>query len=591
MQKYTFKDILHEALKHKKNIIIAHIIAIFSVLISLPIPLMIPLLIDEILLDKPGYMLKVMHSIFIEEKSACFYVLIILFSVIFLRAVGLVFTALQKWYFTNISKDIIFNIQKSLLKHISKIELSEYENFGGGKISSLLIVDVGTLDGFIGGSISNFIISSLTIIGISSTLLYLNWQLGIFIIIFLPIIAIIGNKIGRVVGKLRKIENKNVALFQESLSENMDLYWQIKASNQEELFINRLITQAEEIKKSSINFSYQSQAASLFSYFLFLMTFEIFRASGILLVEYSDLTIGVMLAIFGYLWVIMAPINSVINIQYSYFSAKSALERINEIFDMKLEPTFEHKKNPFHNTNTNKIEVKNLSFDYEEGKASLKDINMKFKKGSKVALVGETGSGKTTLAQLLVGFYQPQQGDILYDDVSYNQIGLDVIRENVFLVLQSPMLFNNSIRFNLTLGKDVDNELLAKAIQVSQLKSLIDSLDNGVDTIIGKNGVKLSGGQRQRLSIARMVIANPNVVILDESTSSLDVNTEHTLFEELSLFLQDRTTIIIAHRLSTIEKADYIYVLDKGKIIEEGEHKALLSQSGQFANFFNRSKS
>ncbi len=591
MQKYTFKNILHEALKHKKYIIIAHIIAVFSVLISLPIPMMIPLLIDEILLDKPGYMLDVMNSIFNEQKSSYFYILIILVSVIFLRAVGLALNVLQKWYFTNISKDIIFNIQKSLLHHISKSELSEYENFGGGKIASLLIVDVGTLDGFIGGSISNFIISSLTIIGISATLLYLNWQLGLFIIIFLPIIAFIGNKIGRRVGKLRKIENKNVALFQESLAENMDLYWQIKASNQEDVFINRLISQAEDIKKSAINFSYQSQAANLFSYFLFLMAFEIFRASGILLVEYSDLTIGVMLAIFGYLWVIMAPINSVINIQYSYFSAKAALERINEIFDMKLEPKFEHKKNPFHNTNTNKVEIKNLSFEYEEGKSSLKNINMKFKKGSKVAVVGETGSGKTTLAQLLVGFYQPQQGEILYDDVNYDQIGLDVIRENVFLVLQSPMLFNNSIRFNLTLGKEVDDELLKKAIQVSQLQALIDSLDKKVDTVIGKNGVKLSGGQRQRLSIARMVIANPNIVILDESTSSLDVNTEHTLFEELSSFLQDRTTIIIAHRLSTIEKADYIYVLDKGEIIEEGEHDSLLSQNGQFANFFNRSRS
>ncbi len=590
MQRYTFKNILHEALKHKKYIIIAHIIAIFSVIISLPIPMMIPLLIDEILLDKPGYMLEIMHSIFNEQKSSYFYIFIILVSVIFLRAVGLALTVLQKWYFTNISKDIIFNIQKSLLHHISKSELSEYENFGGGKIASLLIVDVGTLDGFIGGSISNFIISSLTIIGISATLLYLNWQLGLFIIIFLPIIAFIGNKIGRRVGKLRKIENKNVALFQESLAENMDLYWQIKASNQEDIFINRLISQAEEIKKSAINFSYQSQAANLFSYFLFLMAFEIFRASGILLVEYSDLTIGVMLAIFGYLWVIMAPINSVINIQYSYFSAKAALERINEIFDMKLEPKFEHKKNPFRNTNTNKVEIKNLSFEYEKGKSSLKNINMKFKKGSKVAVVGETGSGKTTLAQLLVGFYQPQQGEILYDDINYDQIGLDVIRENVFLVLQSPMLFNNSIRFNLTLGKEVDGDLLAKAIQVSQLQSLIDSLDKKVDTVIGKNGVKLSGGQRQRLSIARMVIANPNVVILDESTSSLDVNTEHTLFEELSSFLRDRTTIIIAHRLSTIEKADYIYVLDNGEVIEEGEHQSLLAQNGQFADFFNRSK-
>ncbi len=590
MQKYTFKNILHEAMKHKKNLIIGHLIAILAVLISLPIPMMIPFLIDEILLDKPGVILGIMDSIFHESKSSYFYVIVVLLAVILLRAIGLILNVLQKWYFTIISKDITFNIQKSLLYHISKVKLSEYENFGGGKISSLLIVDVKTIDDFIGGSVSSFIISSLTIIGISMTLLYLNWQLGLFIIIFLPIIAFIGNKIGRRVGKLRKIENKNISLFQESLSENMDLYWQIKASNQEDIFIKKLIQQAQDMKKSSIDFSYQSQAATLFSYFLFLMAFEIFRASGILLVEYSDLTIGVMLAIFGYLWVIMTPINTVINIQYSYFSAKGALERINEIFDMKLEPKFEHKKNPFLGVVTNSIEIKNLYFEYEEGKSSLENINMKFEKASKVAIVGETGSGKTTLAQLLVGFYQPQQGEILYDNVNYDQIGLDLIRENVFLVLQSPMLFNSSIRFNLTLGKDISDELLQKAIKVSQLESLIDGLDDKVDTIVGKNGVKLSGGQRQRLSIARMVIANPNVVILDESTSSLDVNTEHILFEELSSFLKDRTTIIIAHRLSTIEKADYIYVLDRGRVVEEGKHEALLSNNGQFADFFNRSE-
>ena len=190
----------------------------------------------------------------------------------------------------------------------------------------------------------------------------------------------------------------------------------------------------------------------------------------------------------------------------------------------------------------------------------------------------------------MVGFYQPQSGRVEYDGVDYKEIGLDVVREHVYLVLQAPMLFNNTIRYNLTFGKEVSDARIYEALEVAQLRSFIEDLEKGLDTIVGKNGVKLSGGQRQRLSIARMLIANPNVVILDESTSSLDVNTEEVLFDALSSFLKERTTIIIAHRLSTIVQADYIYVLSAGKIEQEGTYEALIQEDGAFAQYVNKGK-
>ncbi|HIP46820.1 MAG TPA: ABC transporter ATP-binding protein, partial [Campylobacterales bacterium] len=352
----------------------------------------------------------------------------------------------------------------------------------------------------------------------------------------------------------------------------------------------KLGRQAEGMKDAAINFKFKNEVAMMFSFFLFLGAFELFRSAGVLSVEYRDLTIGMMLAMFGYLWVIMNPLQEIISIQYSYHNAKAALERINAVFAMKKEPVYAHNKNPFEGTSSNSIELKDVNFSYEEGKYSLNDINIKAQKGQKIAIVGETGSGKTTLAQLLVGFYQPREGEILFDGVDYKEIGLDVVRQNVFLVLQSPMLFNNTIRYNLTFGKEVEEEHLQKAIGVAQLEEFINGLDDKLDTIVGKNGVKLSGGQRQRLSLARMLIANPNIVILDESTSSLDVNTEETLFSELSSFLKERTTIIIAHRLSTITQADYIYVLDKGRVIEEGKYDTLLAQNGKFSEYVNKGK-
>jgi ATP-binding cassette subfamily C protein len=199
--------------------------------------------------------------------------------------------------------------------------------------------------------------------------------------------------------------------------------------------------------------------------------------------------------------------------------------------------------------------------------------------------VGASGSGKTTLANLLVGLYAFEEGDILYDGRSIKEIGLDVVRDHVYLVLQNPQLFNNTIRENLTFGVEISDEKLYNALEIAQLKDFILGLDDKLDTQVGRNGIKLSGGQRQRLSIARMIIQDANIVILDESTSALDVHTESKLFDDLSDFLQEKTTIIIAHRLSTIRKADYIYVLDNGIIEEEGTHDKLMSLEGVFYGY------
>ncbi len=590
MQKYTFKKIFKEVFTYKKELIRANIIAILSVLISLPIPLMIPYLIDEILLKKPAIMIESVNKLFAPPHEAYFYVLVVLVASILFRALFFGLNVLQSWYFTKISKNITFRIQEEMLDHISKTSLHEYENFGSGKISSMLVVDVGTIDNFLGVSVSRFIISVLTVMGIATMLLWLNWQLGLLILAITPIIAYISKKIARKVGKLKKLENKKIADFQENLNENLDLFWQVKASNQERSFVTHLTEDAREMKEAAIAFKFKNEAAMLFSFFLFLAAFELFRAAGVLSVEYRDLTIGMMLAIFGYLWVIMNPLQEIISIQYAYHTAAAALERINGLFALEQEPRFPHAKNPFKDTLTNSVTLKDVNFSYQEGKYQLQDINIDAKAGKKIALVGETGSGKTTLAQLMVGFYQPQSGRVEYDGVDYKEIGLDVVREHVYLVLQAPMLFNNTIRYNLTFGKEVSDARIYEALEVAQLRSFIEDLEKGLDTIVGKNGVKLSGGQRQRLSIARMLIANPNVVILDESTSSLDVNTEEVLFDALSSFLKERTTIIIAHRLSTIVQADYIYVLSAGKIEQEGTYEALIQEDGAFAQYVNKGK-
>lgn len=584
---YQFRDIFSEIGKYKKELVIANILAIVAALAAAPAPMLIPLLVDEVLLHKPGYLTEKIDLFLHGPLPAWGYVAVVLLLTLLLRGTYFLFSVFQTWYFTIISKQITYRIRKDLLDRIARVSMREFESMGSGKISSLCVVDVDTIDTFLSKSISSLIISLLMILSVSVILLLIHWQLALFILLFNPFVVYLTSRIARNVSRYKKRENAMIATFQESLSETLDLFWQVRAANAEKRFFARLDGLASEIRERGIAFAFKSQVATRGSYMLFLSGFELFRAAGILMVAYSDLTIGLMLAIFGYLWVIVSPINEVINIQYAYHNAKAALERINTIFDLEEEPRYPHLKNPFANRRTNAIRLEGVQFGYEKSKPVLHDIDMQIPPGSKVAFVGASGNGKTTLAQLIVGFYQPDSGDIRYDGVSFREIGLDTIREHVYLVLQHPMLFNETIRFNLTLGKEIDDEKIAEALEIAQLADFIDSLESGLDTMVGKNGIKLSGGQRQRIAIARMVIADPNIVIFDESTSALDIKTEERLFVRLQRFLQGRTTILIAHRLSTIQHADYVYLIEEGRISQEGELEQLLQEQGRFASIFN----
>ena len=581
--KYSFKKILSEVVKFKKEFIIANIIAVIAVIVSTPAPLLMPLLVDEVLLKKPGFLTEHIDKL-IGHQQAYMYILIVLIITVFLRTLFFVLTVLHDYIFSVISKNITYKIRKDMLSQISMISLNEYESFGSGKISSMFLIDVATVETFLGMSISKLIVSILTIIGVGTVLLLINWKLALFILLVNPFVVVLSKKFARKVSFYKKQENKTYEQFTEALSETLDLFWQIRASNQEQNFIKRLFKKSFDIKKAGIAFAYKSDAALRFSFLLFLGGFEIFRAASIFTVAYGNLSIGLMLAIFGYLWVMMGPVQEILNIQYSYHNAKRALDRINKIFYMEKEPRYPHLKNPFVNSKTNEIVLKDLYFSYDNDVTILKDINMTIHKGKKVAIVGASGSGKTTLAQIIVGFYPIKKGSLLIDGINVNEIGLDVLREHIYLVLQNPLLFNDTVRMNLTLGKEIDDKIIHQAIKIAQLEGMLKVFENGLDTQVGKNGVKLSGGQRQRISIARMILQNPSIIILDESTSALDIHTEETLFEELQDVLKEKTTIIIAHRLSTIRQADYIYMLEDGRIVEEGTHEELVQKEGSFAN-------
>ncbi len=581
----NWKDIFRELKKYKKELVLGHIFAFLAIFVSVPTPLILPLLVDEVLLNKPGIFIHTYEKFFGKGDTLSF-IFTALVIVILMRFLFFIFTSIQVKIFTNISKNITHHIRVRILKHLEKVSMAEYETIGTGAIASKVITDINTIDDFIGKTVSKLIISVFMILGVATVLIFINWKLGLLIVLLNPVVIYITTIIGRKVGKLKALENKKVEKFQEYITETLELFWQIRASNKEKDFINKIIKLADNLKTASIEYSWKNEAGTRLSMFVFLAGYEVFRSVSILFVAYSELTIGLMLAIFGYLWVMITPVQELLSIQYSFHSATEALKRINQIFSMKTEPNYPHLKNPFKDKNSVSITLKDVWFSYDGVNYVLKGININVERGKKIAIVGASGSGKTTLANIIVGFYPVNSGKVLYNNIPVEEIGLDVVRENIYLVLQNPMLFNDTLRFNLTLGEAIPEEKIWKALEIAQLKNFVENLPNKLETYVGKNGVKLSGGQKQRLAIARMILADPKVVILDEATSALDVKTETKLIKALEEYLNDKTVIYIAHRLSTIRKADYIYVLDKGKIIEEGTHEELLKRESLYSSFY-----
>ncbi len=584
---YSWQQIIDIALRHKREIISAHIIAIVATLVSVPIPLLIPLLVDEILLDQPATLVNMVNWIFpVSWHGAILTITVITLFSMLLRVSALGLGVWQMRQFTIIGKNVVYRIRHNLVKRLQRVSMAEYESLGSGQVISHFVTDLDTLDQFIGVSISKLLIAVLSIIGTAVILVWMHWQLALFILLLNPIVVYTTIYLGRKVKILKKRENEAYATFQQTLSETLEGIQQIRAYNREQYYLGKVIDSADKIKNHAIAFAWKSDAATRLSFSVFLLGFDMFRAISMLMVVFSDLTIGQMIAILGYLWFILAPMQEIISIQYSYHSAKAALQRINKLFALSWEPNYPHHSNPFKNQSTMAVRLENICFSYDQQENVLDHISLDIKAGEKVALVGASGGGKTTLVQVILGLYAPQSGNVYFNNVPITQIGMDVVREHVITVLQHPALFNDTLRMNLTLGRSLSDEQLWQALEIAQLTEVTKNLENGLDTLLGQRGVRLSGGQRQRVAVARMILANPKVVILDEATSALDTETEGKLHAALNNFLKNKTTIIIAHRLSAVKQADQVFVFDEGRIIEEGQHENLIHENGLYAKLY-----
>ena len=584
---YSWQRIWQLVKWHRARLVKANIIAFLAMIVTVPLPLLLPLLVDEVLLNKPGWVVESLnHWLPQDWQTAAGYIITVTVITILLRIFGVSFGVWQSQQFTVISKEVAYQIRRDLLQRVQGVSMAEYEQMGSGSVAATLVNDVNTIDTFLGTTIGKVIIAALTLIGVTLVLIWLHWQMALFILLLNPVVVYFTMRMGRVVKHLKKEENSALDAFQQALTETLDALQQVRAANQDRPFFERIGQLAHQIKQHSEAFTWKSDAASRLSFLIFLIGFDLFRGVAMLMVVFSGLTIGEMMAVLGYLWFMMGPVQEILAIQYSYSAADGALQRINQVLDLEQEPQYPCEVNPFTQTPV-KVSVRHLQFSYpDQAQPVLKDVSFEMQPGEKLALVGASGGGKTTLVQLMLGFYQPQSGRICYNEVPFEKIGQQVVRENVATVLQHPVLFHTTIRFNLDLGRNLPDAQLWQALEMAQMAETVRQLPDQLDSIVGRNGIKLSGGQRQRLAIARMILQDPKVVIMDEATSALDMETERQLYQDLAPFFEGRTTLIVAHRLSSIKQADRIMVFEDGHIIESGSHEELIQQGGTYQRLY-----
>lgn len=584
---FTWKYIFKLALAYKKELLLANLNCIIASAIYLPVPFIIPSLINEVLLKQPGFFTKTLHYLLPTILVTPALILITAFClVLLLRLCEQLLRAFQGQKFTLMAKSVILNIRMQLLSHLKNITINEYETLGGGKLAAYYLKDLDTIDDFLGTAVSKVIIAILAILGVNLVMFFINWKVALFVLLFSPFSIILTSCFAKKLKLLKSKQNQAFELFQEAFVETIDAMVQIRADHQDANFIQRLITKAKQVRDDSIAYEWKTEIVNnLASMFLFI-GIDLYYLLCMALILCNELSIGVMIAMLQYVFREQYYMNVIVGMQTTFYAADAALTRINKAMNFATEPEYATKSNPFQDSQATTIGFKNVDFSYITNKPILSNININIQPGQKIGIVGTSGSGKSTLVQALLGFYPISAGQITVNNIDIYDIGFELVRENICTVLQNPVLFNDTIRNNLTYGASISTDIIWQALTQAQLASTIIAFDQQLETQIGKGGVRLSGGQRQRLAIARMLLRNPKVVILDEATSALDSKTEVELFQAINSFLATRTTIMIAHRISTIMDADNIVVINNGRIAEQGAHAKLIQLRGIYYSLY-----
>lgn len=464
--------------------------------------------------------------------------------------------------------------------HLQKLSLRYYHDKQTGQLMSRASNDVSLLELLIAHAVPDLIVNVLILVGVATILFSINGTLALISLVTVPFIIIAITKFAKKVQPQFKTSQQRLAEFNATLHDNLSGIKEIQVFNQHE----REETRIRESSGAHVSQVLKALRMSA----VYHPSVEFFNHIGTVLVigfggylaSLNRVPLPDIIAFILLLSMFYQPISTLGRINEDLQNAMAGASRVFEVLD--TEPDVKEKPNAVNvGKLSGKIQIENVSFQYVPGHDVLRDISLEINPGEMVAVVGPTGVGKTTLISLLARFYDPDTGRILYDGMDVKDITLASLRDNISIVLQDVFLFNGSVAENIAYGmKNATHKEIIAAAKIAHADEFIQELENGYDTVIGERGIKLSGGQKQRLSIARAVLRNTPILILDEATASVDMETEKLIHEAIDRVIENRTTIVIAHRLSSIRKADKIVVLNEGGISELGTHEELMREEG-----------
>ena len=564
--KTTVKQAFKEFIWPRKWIVLTGLLLIvISRLSSLVLPLKSKELLDVIIPNK--------------DLEALAYLVIIVASAIFIQSI----TSFALARLLSVEAQLLISkLRVKVQKQMLSLPISFFDNNKSGALVSRIMTDVEGVRNIIGTGLVQLFGGSIT--AIISLLLLLNISVELTLLVLTPVLlfAVIAIK---AFGYIRPIFRKRGQINAEvngRLTETMNGVRVIKGFNAEhqesESFSLGVKKLFENVKKSLTATAIMTSSSA---FLLGLASVGIMGVGGKMIIE-GNLTTGDFLSFTLLLGFMIAPIVQMSNIGSQLTEAFAGLDRTNELMNISSEYDNLNRNIKLVNVIGN-IEFQNVSFAYDKGKEVVNNISFNAQKGTVTALVGSSGSGKSTIASLIASFISPISGSIYVDESNLAEIDLKSFRSHLGVVLQDDFLFEGTIRENILFPRPHANEaLLLNAVHSSYVNEFTDRFEKGLDTLIGERGVKLSGGQRQRIAIARAILANPKILILDEATSNLDTESETLIQKSLNELMKGRTTFVIAHRLSTIRKANQILVIENGKIAEHGTHDDLIKQKGRY---------
>ena len=517
-------------------------------------------------------------------EKALLYLIITIISMFLLKNL---FSYLGLYFITFLKNGVLKNLRNAIYSKIVTLPVSYYSEKKKGDILSRISDDVNQVQNSLLAILELIIKEPLQILFAIITMFLISVKLTVFVFLFIPIAGAIISRIGKSLKKNSDRVQREQGVFLSTLEETLGGLKIIKSFNAEKRFNSKFNDSTERFYQFANTLHNRQNLAGPTSEFLGIATIAglLWYGGSMVLIE-QTLTGGAFITFMALSYQILTPAKAISKATYRVRTGNASAQRILEIIDEES-PLEDHKKSINKNDFNSSIELKNIDFKYEDDYV-LSDFNLTIPKGANVALVGQSGSGKSTIANLISRFYDVNNGSILIDGVDIRNIKKQSLRKLIGLVTQDSILFNDSIRNNVAIADNaISDEEIIEALKVANAWEFVSKLPDGIYTNVGDSGNKLSGGQKQRISIARAVLKNPPIMVLDEATSALDTESEHLVQKALENMMKNRTSIVIAHRLSTIQNADTIIVMQQGQIIEKGSHEDLIEKKGAYNTLIN----